>query len=482
MDAAGFEAFYRATAQPVARQVHLMLGDMGEAQHAVHVAYARTWKAWKRLSLRPNPEFWTRATALRIARGRPRRALRAVRGQGRRIPREALVYAARDQAVVEALSRLPVRQRDALVLHHVVGLDVTAVAEVMGSTPDRTQARLDHGRTALAALLPHLLGVPAAARVPAPGTPVASGDPRPEPAAEPAPGTAMAPTPAAAGPSGGVIPPLTRLAVPAPAGGPAGTARPAAVAGSGSGSGDRTATSAEDPLRRYLREAAERQTPRLLPAADVRRRRWRRRYYAIAGATTLVAAGVTGAAMAASATLGDGGEHVPPLAGETTTRPASPSPSGTGSADPRPSTSSPPASPSDPPSDTGTGPASPSPGATEGFSLGRTDARATDVPADRRDLGFVVSRASRDGGTFLAFDRALLRGNGTIENQNQLVRQVPLAEDVAVFGGRRLPPDITVPELIGLIDAGVVRDTPFVLRYDANDQVDEIRELLLPQS
>ena len=49
---------------------------------------------------------------------------------------------------------------------------------------------------------------------------------------------------------------------------------------------------------------------------------------------------------------------------------------------------------------------------------------------------------------------------------------------MTVHGGRRLPPELTLTDLVGLLNAGALGQIPFVLHYDANDQVGEIRELL----
>jgi hypothetical protein len=84
----------------------------------------------------------------------------------------------------------------------------------------------------------------------------------------------------------------------------------------------------------------------------------------------------------------------------------------------------------------------------------------------------------RDGGTFLRFDRVRQGGDGSITNDNTQLREVPLAPRVLVRGGNLLPPELTIVQLLDLIRSGSLSDVVFVLHYDRNDQVDEIRELL----
>ncbi len=413
MDAAGFEAFYAATSQQVTRQVYLMVSRLPEAQHAVHVAYARAWRSWDKVSRLADPQAWVRRKAIRLVRSRRHRLLRALRGRGRRIPTEALVFAARDEAVIEALRRLPDSERDAVVLHHLVGLDVPALAAETGYSPKAAWARLTKGRATLASLLPHLLTAPA----------------------------------------------------------PAAAAQPGATGSGGS----------DDALRRYLLEAAERRHPVLLPAPDVRKRRWRRRYYTVTATTVVLATGVAAASVAAAVGLRDLGtsleasrkpgptsQHASPQTEAGSSQTAA----GPTSAEPSPS-DPPPATPTPSPTD---GQVTPTPGGT--FKLGSTTAKARGIPRNRKDLGFIAGWVGQDGGTFLRFDRARLRPNGTIENDSKLVRKVPLAASVTVKGGSRLPAELSMAELVWLMDAGAVREVPFVLLYDANDQVAEVRELL----
>ncbi len=55
--------------------------------------------------------------------------------------------------LVAALGRLPIEQRQAIVLHHLAGLSVTEVAQLQGCPESTAKARLQRGRARLAVLL-----------------------------------------------------------------------------------------------------------------------------------------------------------------------------------------------------------------------------------------------------------------------------------------------------------------------------------------
>ena len=56
-------------------------------------------------------------------------------------------------ALVEALRTLPIRQRQAIVLHHLVGLPVEEVAQTLRMPAGTVKSLLSRGRRALAARL-----------------------------------------------------------------------------------------------------------------------------------------------------------------------------------------------------------------------------------------------------------------------------------------------------------------------------------------
>lgn len=153
-DETSFDAFYRGSRQRLFACLYALTGDPGEAQDAVHEAYARAWQRWSRIGEYGDPEAWVRTVARRIAVSRWRRARNAVVAHRRAGEPPPLPGPSPDSvALVSALAQLPVPQRTAIVLHHLVGLPVAEVAAETGVAEGTVKARLSRGRRALARLL-----------------------------------------------------------------------------------------------------------------------------------------------------------------------------------------------------------------------------------------------------------------------------------------------------------------------------------------
>jgi RNA polymerase sigma-70 factor, ECF subfamily len=155
-ETAEFDAFYAATAPTLVAQLYLVTGDLCQAQDCVQEAYSRAWQRWDKICANTahDPVAWVRSVAWRIAVSAWRRQLahrRALRRHG--APQDVPGPSADVLAVRDALRRLPLSQRAALVLHHYEGMRVDEVAEVLGVPSGTVKARLSRGRAALAALL-----------------------------------------------------------------------------------------------------------------------------------------------------------------------------------------------------------------------------------------------------------------------------------------------------------------------------------------
>ena len=154
MDAGEFDQFYAGTAQRVVRQMFLLTGDLAEAEDVVHEAFERAWLRWESVQRADSPEAWVRTAARRLAVSRWRKARNAAtawRRHGGGDNRPALDGLHVD--LVNALRRLPEKQRTAIVLHHLADLPVEQVAAETAQGVSAVKAQLARGRTALAALL-----------------------------------------------------------------------------------------------------------------------------------------------------------------------------------------------------------------------------------------------------------------------------------------------------------------------------------------
>jgi RNA polymerase sigma-70 factor, ECF subfamily len=154
LDREEFTSFYGATFQRLVGQLYTMTGDLAEAQDVVQEAFVRAWARRGRIDWDAAPEAWVRVTAWRIAASRWRRARDGGRLMRLTARPEAVAGPTPDRvAFTEALRKVPVEQRRALVLFHLCDLTVGQIAAETGVPAGTVKARLARGR---AALLPYL--------------------------------------------------------------------------------------------------------------------------------------------------------------------------------------------------------------------------------------------------------------------------------------------------------------------------------------
>jgi RNA polymerase sigma-70 factor (ECF subfamily) len=98
-----------------------------------------------------DPEAWVRTVAYRIAVSSWRRTVSRLRAHRRGARHEEEPGASPDRmALVAALREIPVEQRRAIVLHHLVGLSVEEISFETGTPTGTVKSRLARGRRALA--------------------------------------------------------------------------------------------------------------------------------------------------------------------------------------------------------------------------------------------------------------------------------------------------------------------------------------------
>jgi RNA polymerase sigma-70 factor (ECF subfamily) len=153
-DTEGFEEFYTATVGRLLGQLFPVTGDLHEAEEIVQEAYARASTHWARLRDYDVPEAWVRRVAMNLAADRGRRLQRQARALLRAGPPPAVPPASAEAvALVQALRTLPIHQRQAIVLHHLVDLPVEEVAAILGTRAGTVKSWLARGRRNLAARL-----------------------------------------------------------------------------------------------------------------------------------------------------------------------------------------------------------------------------------------------------------------------------------------------------------------------------------------
>ena len=151
---ASFEEFYAATVDRLLGHLFLVTGDLHAAEEIVQEAFTRASMRWPRLRSYDVPEAWVRRVAMNLATDRARSLRRQTRALMRLGPPPAVPSVSVETlALVEALRTLPVRQRQAVVLHYLADLSVAEIAQALAVPSGTVKSLLARGRRTLAAKL-----------------------------------------------------------------------------------------------------------------------------------------------------------------------------------------------------------------------------------------------------------------------------------------------------------------------------------------
>lgn len=152
----GLRQLYQATHAHLVIEVAGVTGDLDEAEECVAEGFARAAARWDKLSSYDHPEGWVRRVAVNVARSRWRRARRTVStlalSRGRQIT-AGHPLAEEHLDLLDAVHQLRAEQREAIVLHHLLGMPVAEVAAREGVAVGTIKARLSRGRATLARTL-----------------------------------------------------------------------------------------------------------------------------------------------------------------------------------------------------------------------------------------------------------------------------------------------------------------------------------------
>lgn len=146
-----FAAWYRSEHRRLVAAMLLVTGDVHAAQDAADEAFARAYAHWSRVSLMASPRGWVYRVALNVVRRRWRRAELERRFLARQPPPPEVPAPAGE--AWEAVRRLPVRQRTAVVLRFVADLTEEQVGTAMGVSRSTISSSLADARRALGRML-----------------------------------------------------------------------------------------------------------------------------------------------------------------------------------------------------------------------------------------------------------------------------------------------------------------------------------------
>ncbi len=149
-----FEEFYEANYRRIVALATAVLGDRQQAEDVAQEAFTRALVRWPAVGGYDLPEAWVRRVALRLAVDAARRAQRARRvsvllAAARREPSSESADPLASTAVSLALLRVPLREREVLVLHYLADLPVEAIARECGLPAGTVKTRLAAGRRRL---------------------------------------------------------------------------------------------------------------------------------------------------------------------------------------------------------------------------------------------------------------------------------------------------------------------------------------------
>ena len=151
---------YREHYAPLVRLASLLLDDVGSCEEVVQDAFVRVWQQGTALRSPDRLPAYLRSAVLNGARSRlrrrrvQRRHLASVAPPGAQAAAEADAMAGDpDRAVLDALRRLPERQREVLVLRYYLDLAESEIAATLGISAGSVKTHAHRGLATLASRL-----------------------------------------------------------------------------------------------------------------------------------------------------------------------------------------------------------------------------------------------------------------------------------------------------------------------------------------
>lgn len=164
MDAEYFAAEAMPLYNSVVRAVFAYCGDRALAQDSAQEALVRAWECVEHGDVLDSVHAWTMTVAFNWCRSELRRSERNALSLENSTGTNAVAHAVADCTSVDdpsnrsrimgsetlaVLLDLPERQRQVLVLHYLIGMDIAGMAEVAGISTGAVKNALFHGRAAM---------------------------------------------------------------------------------------------------------------------------------------------------------------------------------------------------------------------------------------------------------------------------------------------------------------------------------------------
>ena len=144
-----FAEFYQASWGPCLKAVLASQASPQIAEDQLAEAFARAWASWRSVSRHPAPRAWVVRTALNVGVSwwRLRRDEVELVGQDQARTRDT--SSGVDIALLNAIRRLPSREREVVVLRLVLDLDTATTARHLGIAAGTVRCHLARAMAAL---------------------------------------------------------------------------------------------------------------------------------------------------------------------------------------------------------------------------------------------------------------------------------------------------------------------------------------------
>ena len=160
------EVLYQENSQTLLRTAYRVVGNMAEAEDALHTVFVRLLKRGDPGNLAPSPLAYLRRAAVNASLDLLRRRKfrsepledsgpHAIRDKALGAD-EMLDRAERKEALREALLGLSERSAEMITLHYFEGLDQSSIAEILGTSRGTVAVTLFRARRKLERALEHL--------------------------------------------------------------------------------------------------------------------------------------------------------------------------------------------------------------------------------------------------------------------------------------------------------------------------------------
>lgn len=147
-----FESFFRKEFPRMVAVAYAISGSRWAAEELAQEAFLRAYKSWNRVSQYDKPGAWLRRVTINLSNSLLRRRVSEVRALQRYAagtPTAVDKHPDNELAFWAQVKALPSRQREAVVLHYVDGLDTAFIAEVLDISESSVRTHLQRGREKL---------------------------------------------------------------------------------------------------------------------------------------------------------------------------------------------------------------------------------------------------------------------------------------------------------------------------------------------